>query len=73
MHWGFGPRAEGSEALRGGGSRKGSGEGGFGYDPLFVPDETPGRSMAELSADEKNAISHRGRAFRQLPALLGLS
>ena len=50
-----------------------SGEGGFGYDPLFVPDETPGRSMAELSADEKNAISHRGRAFRQLPALLGLS
>ncbi len=50
-----------------------SGEGGFGYDPLFVPDETPGRSMAELTADEKNAISHRGRAFRQLPALLGLS
>ena len=47
-----------------------SGEGGFGYDPLFLPDETPGRSMAELSADEKNAISHRGRAFRQLPGLL---
>ena len=48
-----------------------SGAGGFGYDPLFLPDETPGRSMAELSADEKNAISHRGRAFRQLPTLLG--
>ncbi len=46
------------------------GAGGFGYDPLFLPDETPGRSMAELSADQKNAISHRGRAFRQLPALL---
>lgn len=46
------------------------GEGGFGYDPLFLPDEAPGRAMAELSADEKNAISHRGRAFRQLPGLL---
>ena len=47
-----------------------SGEGGFGYDPLFLPSEAPGRSMAELSMDEKNAISHRGRAFRQLPSLL---
>jgi XTP/dITP diphosphohydrolase len=46
------------------------GEGGFGYDPLFWPDEAPGRTMAELSMDEKNAISHRGRAFRHLPALL---
>lgn len=47
------------------------GEGGFGYDPYFLPDETPGRTMAELSAAEKHAISHRGRAFRQLPGLLG--
>jgi len=46
------------------------GEGGFGYDPLFLPDEAPGRSMAQLSMDEKNRISHRGRAFRHLPALL---
>jgi XTP/dITP diphosphohydrolase len=46
------------------------GDGGFGYDPLFLPDETPGRTMAELDATEKNAISHRGRAFRQLPAIL---
>jgi XTP/dITP diphosphohydrolase len=44
---------------------------GFGYDPLFLPDEAPGRTLAELSMDEKNAISHRGRAFRQLRALLG--
>lgn len=47
-----------------------SGEGGFGYDPLFLPDETPGRSMAELTMAEKNRISHRGRAFAQLPRLL---
>lgn len=46
------------------------GDGGFGYDPLFWPDATPGRSMAELSKAEKNAISHRGAAFRQLPGLL---
>lgn len=46
------------------------GAGGFGYDPLFMPEETPGQAMAELSSDEKNAISHRGRAFRQLPGLL---
>jgi XTP/dITP diphosphohydrolase len=46
------------------------GEGGFGYDPLFLPDEAPGRTMAQLPEAEKNAISHRGRAFRQLPAIL---
>ncbi len=46
------------------------GEGGFGYDPLFWPDEAPGRTMAELTLEEKNRISHRGRAFRQLPELL---
>ncbi|HEY4223120.1 MAG TPA: non-canonical purine NTP pyrophosphatase [Myxococcota bacterium] len=42
------------------------GAGGFGYDPLFVPDEAPGKRMAELNSDEKNAISHRGRAMRAL-------
>jgi XTP/dITP diphosphohydrolase len=42
------------------------GEGGFGYDPLFVPDEGDGRTMAELSDAEKDAISHRGRAAREL-------
>lgn len=46
------------------------GEGGFGYDPLFLPDATPGRSMAELSLAEKNAISHRGAALRALNAAL---
>ncbi len=42
------------------------GAGGFGYDPIFVADETPGRTMAALSDAEKDAISHRGRAARAL-------
>lgn len=54
--------------------REGRGEGGFGYDPAFVPDDTgpgDGRTYSELSAAEKNAISHRGRAARLLAAHLG--
>jgi len=40
---------------------------GFGYDPVFLPDDAPdGRTMAELTDDEKDAISHRGRAARAL-------
>jgi XTP/dITP diphosphohydrolase len=47
------------------------GDGGFGYDPAFVPDDTTdGRTMAELSVAEKDAISHRGRAARGLLAWL---
>jgi XTP/dITP diphosphohydrolase len=43
------------------------GEGGFGYDPAFVPaDRGDGRTMAELTPEEKDAISHRGRAARAL-------
>ena len=43
------------------------GEGGFGYDPSVVPDDyEDGRTMAELSPAEKDAISHRGRAAREL-------
>jgi XTP/dITP diphosphohydrolase len=42
------------------------GTGGFGYDAVFVPDEGDGRTFAEMGPDEKNAISHRGRAFRSL-------
>lgn len=43
------------------------GEGGFGYDPAVVPDDyDDGRTMAELSQDEKDAISHRGRAAHDL-------
>jgi XTP/dITP diphosphohydrolase len=45
------------------------GTGGFGYDPIFVP-EGETRTTAELSPEEKDAISHRGRAFRALVPLL---
>jgi XTP/dITP diphosphohydrolase len=54
-------------------SKRPRGTGGFGYDPAFVPVDTgPGddRTMAELDPEEKNAISHRGRAARKLAAML---
>lgn len=41
------------------------GEGGFGYDPIFIAEET-GKCFAEMSAEDKNSISHRGRAMRKL-------
>jgi XTP/dITP diphosphohydrolase len=51
-------------------TRNAAGGAGFGYDPVFVPDEGDGRTFAELTRDEKNAVSHRGRAFRALARLL---
>ncbi|WP_243074620.1 RdgB/HAM1 family non-canonical purine NTP pyrophosphatase [Microbacterium sp. SS28] len=50
-----------------------SGAGGFGYDPIFVPDDQPTgvqRSVGEWTAEEKNAASHRARAFHALAPLL---
>jgi XTP/dITP diphosphohydrolase len=53
-------------------ARSPRGRSGFGYDPVFVPLEGDGRTFAEMSAAEKHALSHRGRAFRALAeALLG--
>ena len=46
------------------------GENGFGYDPLFLPTDTPGKTMAELTPAEKNAISHRFHALQDLAAQL---
>lgn len=49
--------------------REPRGEGGFGYDPIFVADDQD-RTNAELTPEEKDAISHRGKAFRALADLL---
>jgi XTP/dITP diphosphohydrolase len=42
------------------------GAGGFGYDPIMVPEDGDGRTFAEMSDGEKHVLSHRGRAFREL-------
>ena len=51
----------------------GRGGHGFGYDPLFLPSDTPGKTMAELMPEEKNAISHRFHALESLCAQLAAS
>lgn len=60
-----GTEAVAEGVLRGRLVRERRGENGFGYDPVFVP-EGESRTTAELSPEEKNAISHRGIAFREL-------
>ena len=66
----------GEEVLRGDGDCEGTvareprGDHGFGYDPLFLPRDTPGRTMAELTPDEKNRISHRFHALEDLASRL---
>ena len=52
--------------LEGSIAREKSGNGGFGYDPIFIADEFPGLTLADISEDEKNAISHRGKALRAM-------
>ena len=46
------------------------GANGFGYDPIFLPAETPGHTLAELGSAEKNRLSHRGRALQRLRPVL---
>lgn len=46
------------------------GEGGFGYDPVFAPFEANGLAFAQMNAEDKNAISHRGRAIKKLAEFL---
>ena len=47
-----------------------SGKGGFGYDPVFIPDEYPGQTLADITEEQKNAISHRGKALREMARFL---
>lgn len=43
-----------------------SGNGGFGYDPIFIADEYPGLTLADITEEQKNEISHRGKALRAM-------
>lgn len=47
-----------------------SGDGGFGYDPIFIPEGAGGATFSEMTSADKNEISHRGRAFKALKAKL---
>jgi XTP/dITP diphosphohydrolase len=72
LAWPDGPEVWAEGTCEGSLVSKPRGTGGFGYDPIFVPagwDET----MAELSPEEKERISHRGRAFRALREMVGRS
>ena len=51
-------------------ARERSGNGGFGYDPVFIPDEFPGQTLADISEEQKNSISHRGKALRKMADFL---
>ena len=51
-------------------AREKSGNGGFGYDPIFIADEYPGKTLADITEEQKNEISHRGKALRAMAAWL---
>ena len=51
-------------------AREKSGNGGFGYDPIFIADEYPGLTLADISEEQKNDISHRCKALRAMAAWL---
>ncbi|MCQ2120007.1 MAG: RdgB/HAM1 family non-canonical purine NTP pyrophosphatase [Bacteroidales bacterium] len=51
-------------------ARSKSGRGGFGYDPIFMPYEYPGLTAADITEEQKNEISHRGKALRAMAAFL---
>jgi XTP/dITP diphosphohydrolase len=70
VRWPDGREVAASGAVEGMIATEARGNGGFGYDPVFVPVEGGGRTFAELAPQEKHALSHRGRAFRTLAAEL---
>lgn len=47
-------------------ARRKSGNGGFGYDPIFIADEYPDKTLADITEEQKNEISHRGKALRAM-------
>ena len=51
-------------------AREKSGNGGFGYDPIFIADEYPCQTLADITEEQKNEISHRGKALRAMAAWL---
>ncbi|MCQ2182272.1 MAG: RdgB/HAM1 family non-canonical purine NTP pyrophosphatase [Bacteroidales bacterium] len=57
-------------AMHGKIARKKSGSRGFGYDPVFIPDAFPGKTLAEVSLEDKDAISHRGISLRAMASWL---
>lgn len=67
----YGAEAIGEGACEGTIGWEPRGTGGFGYDPLFWPADTPGQTMAELTPERKNAISHRFHALQALAEALG--
>jgi XTP/dITP diphosphohydrolase len=66
VQWPDGTETIASGAVEGHIALERVGDGGFGYDPLFIPEEGNGRTFAQMSADEKHAMSHRGRALRTM-------
>lgn len=66
MRWPDGREVVARGEVRGAITTSVRGGAGFGYDPVFTPDEGDGRTFGEMTADEKHALSHRGRAFRVL-------
>jgi XTP/dITP diphosphohydrolase len=70
VRWPDGREVCGAGVCAGTIARAERGERGFGYDPLFVPQDGDGRTFAEMSESEKHELSHRGRAFRALLAAL---
>ena len=51
-------------------ARTKSGKGGFGYDPVFIADDYPAVTLAEITEEQKNSISHRGKALRAMAEFL---
>ena len=70
VRWPDGGEVVATGAVQGVIATQARGDGGFGYDPVFVPAEGDGRTFAELAPEEKHALSHRSRALERLrPAL----